>query len=175
MDLHAALKGNRRSQTSGRQRQVLGKALVVAQISVSLLLLAGSALLVRSAWSLRHQDFGFRGENVPMVELPWEFSPAMMARYAALSQPLYDRMNQLPAGALMKEVGLLVSASAGLGGAEAVAMTRALHTMLFGFGPGDYSPLLAVALFLVVVASLAGFLPARRAARLDPMEALRES
>jgi ABC-type antimicrobial peptide transport system permease subunit len=78
-------------------------------------------------------------------------------------------------GALLKEVGILVSASAALGGAGAVAMTRALRSMLFGFGPADYSLLLAVALFLVVVASLAGFLPARRAARLDPMEALRES
>jgi predicted permease len=409
VDLHAVLQGNRRGQTSGPHRQVLGKALVMAQVSISLVLLAGSALLVRSLWSLRHQDFGFRGENVLMVELPWEFSPAMMARYAALSQPLSDRMNQLPgvrsaalagfglmggdqhtgplasaarpaqrddntrivhvspqyfetmgirmvagreitaddragapkvavlsetaarkmfgganpvgrmvtqgdrynsqnaievvgvardvrfanpgdpfgflvylpmaqspapitavvvrttgdpaliaanvqaalhvvdpgiaiaairpltdaidaklsherllallatsfgllaltltsvgvygvisyaverrtreigirlalgatrtqvSGALLKEVGILVSASAALGGAGAVAMTRALRSMLFGFGPADYSLLLAVALFLVVVASLAGFLPARRAARLDPMEALRES
>jgi predicted permease len=409
VDLHAALQGSRRGQTGGRQRQMLGKALVVAQISISLVLLAGSALLVRSLWSLRHQDFGFRGENVLMVDLPWEFSPAMMARYKALAQPLYDRMNQLPgvrsaafscfgpmggdqhtgplasadrpaerndntrivqvspqyfetmgirivagrgitaddragtpevavlsetaarkmfgvanpvgrlvtqadrynaqhsievvgvardvrfanpsdpfgflvyvpmaqspapitavvvrtAGdpalvaanvqgalhtfdpgmaigairplgeaidaklsherllallatsfgllalvltsvgvygvisyaverrtreigirlalgatraqvsvALMKEVGLLVLGSAALGGAGAVAMTRSLRSMIFGFGPADYSLLIAVAVFLVGGASLAGFLPARRAARLDPMEALRES
>jgi predicted lysophospholipase L1 biosynthesis ABC-type transport system permease subunit len=78
-------------------------------------------------------------------------------------------------GALMKEVGLLVSASVALGGTGTVALTRALRSMLFGFGPADYSLLLAVALFLVVVASLAGFLPARRVARMDPMKALRES
>jgi predicted permease len=381
----------------------------VTQISISLVLLAGSALLVRSLWSLRHQDFGFRGENVLMVELPWEFSPAMMARYKAVSQPLYDRVNQLPgvlsaalcgfgpmggdqhtgplssaerpaqrddltrivhvspqyfesmgirivaghgitaddtAGApavavlsetaarkmfgganpvgrlvsqagtfdaqhavqvigvardvrfanpgdpfgflvyvpmtqspapitaivvrtagdpalaagnvraalhavdpgmaigairplgdaidaklsherllallatsfgllaliltsvgvygvisyaverrtreigirlalgatraqvsrgLMREVGLLVAGSAVLGGVGAIAATRVLRSMIFAFGPGDYGLVAVMALFLALVASLAGFLPARRAARLDPMAALRES
>lgn len=96
VDLIAALRGNRLGLSGGRHRQIFGKALVVTQISISLLLLAGSAMLVRSLWSLRHQDFGFRGENVLMVELPWEFSPAMMARYAALSQPLFERVNELP-------------------------------------------------------------------------------
>jgi ABC-type antimicrobial peptide transport system permease subunit len=78
-------------------------------------------------------------------------------------------------GALMKEVGLLISASTVLGGVGALAMTRALRSMLFGFGPADYSLLLAAALFLMLVASLAGFLPARRASSLDPMASLRES
>ncbi|HUI56175.1 MAG TPA: ABC transporter permease [Bryobacteraceae bacterium] len=407
VDPYAALQSNR-GQTGSRRRRVLGEALVVAQISMSLVLLAGSALLVRSLWSLRRQDFGFRGEHVLMVDLPWEFSPAMMARYKALSQPLYDAMNQLPgvrsaalscfgpmggdqhtgplssaerpakrddltrivhvspryfetmgirivagrgitagdsAGApnvavlsetaarqvfgganaagrlvtlgnrfdathavevvgvardvrfaspgepfgflvyvpmaqspapitavvlrtagdpapaagnvqaafhaidpgmaigairsagevidaklsherllallamsfgllalvltsvgvygvisyamgrrtreigirlalgatraqvsatLMKQVGLLVLSSAALGGAGAVAMTRALRSMIFAFGPGDFTLLAAVGLFLLMVASLAGYLPARRAARRDPVEALRE-
>ncbi len=398
VDLNAALQGHRRGQTGGT---MLGKTLVVAQVSLALVLLSGAALLVRSLWNLRHQDFGFQGEHVLMAQLPWEFSPKMMARYAALTQPLYDRMNALPdvrsaalsgfgpmggdqhtgglataessdkarivhvspqyfetmgipivagralgsegaskvavlsetaarrlfgganavgrlvtqgnrydaqdtwqvvgvardvrfaspgdpfgslvylpitqapapitavilrttgdpalaagnlraalhavdpdmavgdirtltdtidahlsqerlmamlascfgllalaltcvgvygvisyaverrtqeigirlalgatrgqvTGALMKEVAQLVAASAALGGAGAAAMTRAMRTMLFGFGPNDYGLLLAVALVLIAVAAAAGFLPARRAARLDPMAALRE-
>jgi len=75
--------------------------------------------------------------------------------------------------ALMKEVALLLAASTVLGGAGAVAVTRAMRAMLFGFGPNDYGLLLAVALLLIAVALAAGFLPARRAARLDPMAALR--
>ncbi len=73
-----------------------GRSLAVAEIAISCVLLAGSSVLVRSLWSLRHQDFGFRSENILVVNLPWEFNPAMMARYKALMQPLYDRLNRLP-------------------------------------------------------------------------------
>jgi predicted permease len=408
IDVRSALQGSRRSQTSGRPRQALGKVLVAAQISISLLLLSAAALLVGSLWNLRHQDFGFRSEGLLMVDLPLEFTPNMRARSAALSQPLFGRMNALPgvrsaaicgfgpmggwqhtspvsaperpaqqgelarivhvspryfetmgmrmvagrsiteedragapqvavlsetaarvlfgganpvgrlvttgrqfdaksalqvvgvahdvrfggprepygvllyvpmaqgqapvtevlvrasgdagllvgtvraalqdvvtglpigeirrlsdtidtklanermlallatcfgllalaltcvgvygvvsyaverrtqeigirlalgasrgavAGMLMRDVALLVAASAVLGGAGAVAATRAIHTMLFGFGPNDYSMLLWAGLLLMVVAVAAGYAPARRAARLDPMDALRQ-
>ena len=95
VDLLTALQAGRRSQTAGH-RHILGKALIVAQISLALILLSGASLLARSFWNLRHQDFGFRASNVLMAELPWEFSPSMMARYAALTQPLYDQLNALP-------------------------------------------------------------------------------
>jgi len=72
-----------------------GRSLAVAEIAISCVLLAGSSMLVRSLWALRHQDFGFRSDNILLVDLPWEFNPAMMARYKALMQPLYDRLNQL--------------------------------------------------------------------------------
>lgn len=75
----------------------------------------------------------------------------------------------------MNEVALLVLASAAAGGLGAVFVTRALRSMIFAFGPSDYSLLGAVTLFLIAVALLAGFLPARRAARSDPMNALRDS
>ena len=55
----------------------------------------------------------------------------------------------------------------------AVAVNRALSTLLFEVGPGDPPVLLAVSLFLGAVALLASWLPARRAARVDPMLALR--
>jgi len=45
--------------------------------------------------------------------------------------------------------------------------------MLFGIGPHDAATYLAVPLVLAAAAVLAAWLPARRAARLDPMEALR--
>jgi len=96
VDLRSALEGGRRSQTSGAHGHALGKVLVVAQVSLALMLLSGAALLARSLWNLRHQDFGFQRDRVLMAQLPWEFSPTMMARYAALRQPLYDRIHSLP-------------------------------------------------------------------------------
>jgi len=79
-----------------RPRRVFRGALVVAQLSLSLLLLSAAGMLMRSLWNLRFQDFGFRAEQALIADLPWEFSPTMMARYAALAGPLEDRLRALP-------------------------------------------------------------------------------
>jgi putative ABC transport system permease protein len=55
----------------------------------------------------------------------------------------------------------------------AVAFGRALSGMLYGVSPFDPATLLAVAVLVPTVAALAAFLPALRASRIDPMEALR--
>jgi predicted permease len=75
---------------------------------------------------------------------------------------------------MMRDVALLSLAGTLLGAAGAIAATRALRTMLFAFAPADYSLLLAAAALLLLIAAAAGYVPARRAARLDPMNALRQ-
>jgi putative ABC transport system permease protein len=65
----------------------------------------------------------------------------------------------------------LVGVAAGLAGA--LAATRALTTLLFGVTTTDPITFAAVAGALAIVALLASYLPARRAARVDPMAALR--
>ncbi|HMF76556.1 MAG TPA: ABC transporter permease [Bryobacteraceae bacterium] len=65
----------------------------------------------------------------------------------------------------------LAGAVIGLGGA--LALTRVLKTLLFHVSPADPATFVTVALLFVLVALGASYLPARRAARTDPMVALR--
>jgi predicted permease len=55
----------------------------------------------------------------------------------------------------------------------AVAACRLISTMLFGLSPSDLPTIAAVSILLLVVALLAGYLPARRASTIDPIVALR--
>jgi putative ABC transport system permease protein len=65
-----------------------------------------------------------------------------------------------------------VACAAGL--VLSLMFTRALSGMLYGVSPSDPATLSAVVAIVVVVAAVAALLPAMRAARIDPMEALRE-
>jgi predicted permease len=75
---------------------------------------------------------------------------------------------------MMRDVVLLALGGIVLGAVGAIAATRALRAVLFGFAAGDYRMLLGAAGLLFLIAAGAGYLPARRAARLDPMDALRQ-
>jgi len=68
---------------------------------------------------------------------------------------------------------LLVLIGSVIGLAAALAATRLIAGMLFGLTPNDPLILVLATLLLLAVAALAGWLPARRAARVDPLVALR--
>jgi putative ABC transport system permease protein len=60
-----------------------------------------------------------------------------------------------------------------LGLAGALVASRTLASMLFGVSARDFVTFAVAAFMLLVVALVASYLPARRAARVDPMVALR--
>ena len=68
---------------------------------------------------------------------------------------------------------LLALVGIALGSAGAYAMTRVLQSLLYGVGARDPMTFVAVAALLGAVAVLASWLPARRAARVDPLAAMR--
>ena len=67
----------------------------------------------------------------------------------------------------------LVAISLVVGLVAAFAATRLLNSLLFGVGAWDPITFSVIVLLIAGVAFLAAWLPARRAARVDPMIALR--
>jgi len=76
-------------------------------------------------------------------------------------------------GLVLRQVGmmLLIGGTIGLGGA--VALGKAAQAMLYQMSGADPVVMGAALLLLTTVALAAGYVPARRATRVDPMQALR--
>ncbi|MGH9163165.1 MAG: FtsX-like permease family protein [Vicinamibacteraceae bacterium] len=72
------------------------------------------------------------------------------------------------------EGAALAALGIGAGLAGALALTRFLRALLFGVTPSDPLTLLTVSVLLFIVALAAGYVPARRATRIDPLVALRQ-
>jgi len=75
---------------------------------------------------------------------------------------------------ILREVLLLVAIGLVIGLGASLATTKTAATLLFGLKPNDPLTIAMASAVLIVVALLAGYLPARRAARVDPMVALRD-
>jgi ABC-type antimicrobial peptide transport system permease subunit len=76
-------------------------------------------------------------------------------------------------GTVLREVGLVTVAGVVLGAAGAVAATKTVQSQLYGMAGFDVSVLMGAAVILFAVALCAGAIPAFRAARIQPLAALR--
>ena len=109
----------------------------------------------------------------------------LVGLYGVLSYSVSQRTREigirLALGAPLRDVtgmfvnhGLVLSGiGAACGLTAALALTRLIKSLLYDVSPADPLTYAAVSVGLIVAATLASYIPARRAARVDPMEALR--
>jgi ABC-type antimicrobial peptide transport system permease subunit len=74
---------------------------------------------------------------------------------------------------VLREAGLLAAFGVLAGVAVALWLGQLVKSMLYGLQPSDPASLVGAAVLLLGVALLAGWVPAMRASRVEPMEALR--
>lgn len=127
-DLRSQLEGGARGMTSAGRRSKAGKVLVVVQVALSLLLLIGAGLFVRSLRNLRTLDTGFNRSNVLMARLNPSESGAVAvrrtgpaggdraernARLANLYRQVLERVSLIPGvhSASMAANGLIMGAA----------------------------------------------------------------
>ena len=85
-----ALRGSSRSTTHGAS--LPQKILIVVQAALSLVLVAGAALMVQSLRNLEHQNFGFQSDHRYIVHLDHAFvglrQEELAGRYRELQQKM---------------------------------------------------------------------------------------
>jgi len=74
----------------------LAPALVIAQVGLSMLLLAGAGLFARSLMKLQEEDVGFNRDNVLLVEIDPRLGGYQPKELSALYRQLLDRLKEVP-------------------------------------------------------------------------------
>jgi ABC-type antimicrobial peptide transport system permease subunit len=74
----------------------------------------------------------------------------------------------------LRESFVLLAAGLAIGFPAAILLIRVVSSMLYGLGPQDPTAIASVVVVLAFATAAASFVPARRAATLDPIVALRE-
>ncbi len=92
------LTSNARTAASsgGRFSGLLPNILVTAQVVLSLMLLAGAGLLLRTFYNLRNQDFGFNRNNILITQFNPKFADYKPEQLNGLYDRILNRLNVLP-------------------------------------------------------------------------------
>lgn len=96
VDLSAELTGQARGGTGRHVRQRLNRTLVVTQVALSLALLIGAGLLIRTIYNLRSLDPGFSPEHVVIFDMTHKPRDRQPAALASVAQQVHDRVRRIP-------------------------------------------------------------------------------
>jgi predicted permease len=90
-------------------RSVLGRALLVVQVAISLVLLVGAGLFLQTLSNLRHVDVGFNPENLLLFRVDPSLSHYDQPRTRALYADMIERLQTVPGvrGVALSQPGLL--------------------------------------------------------------------
>ena len=147
MEPGAVMKASGRGMTAGRERFSLRRALVVAQVALSLVLVASAFLFSRSLGKLTTVDTGFRGEGVLTALVMFQRLNLPPDRNPVFKDELIERIRAIPgveSAAIAHEIPLRDwgGAKAWVDGADA---QQAQNLSLSRVGP-DYFKTLRIAL-----------------------------
>ena len=96
VDPQAAMKAQGRGVAEGHTRFTMGKALVVAQVALSLVLIVGAGLLVGSWRKLASEDPGFRREQILLVDAEVRPTGIPIDQRFALHEQILSALRALP-------------------------------------------------------------------------------
>jgi predicted permease len=97
-DVRSGLAEGGRGQAGAQGSQRVGRALVAAQIAITLVLVIGAGLLGRSLMKVLEIDPGFRVEKIVAMDisLPWTDDPKAKSAQGIFFSNLIDRLKQIP-------------------------------------------------------------------------------
>ena len=94
INVSSSLKETGRGTTGARS--LLGKSLLVVQVAISLVLLIGAGLFLRTLSNLRHVDVGFNPENLLLFRVNPQLNRYDEKRTAALYRDMLERLSTVP-------------------------------------------------------------------------------
>jgi putative ABC transport system permease protein len=139
-DLVSSLREASRSVSSGRRHAFMRKGLVVIEVALSLMLLVGAGLLIRTALAVEQVDLGFRADRVLTLRVPLpERRYPDRERRVAFFRELLGRVSRLPGvegvglNSGMHPVGNLITGVEVTGASQPGPQPAAVHLVSAGY------------------------------------------
>ena len=136
----AAMRAGGRGSSAGRERFALRRMLVATQVALSMVLLVGALLFVRSLRNLVTLDPGFRPEGVVAVDLNLNQEHYSQEKAAVVTRDLLERIRSVPGVLSAAEVNIWPISGFGWNGPVYLASDPIQHRVSFftQVGPGYF-------------------------------------